>query len=1002
MAIVIISGRVYSNESISFSRQIRPILVRHCFACHGPDQEQRQADLRLDTQAGSRVDLGDGPIIKPRDPGASQLLLRVTSSDPKIRMPPAEEAKPLTPQEIRLLRTWISEGATYQKHWSFVPPRRPSVPRDLKKEWSRNPIDDFVLARLQAAGLQPSKSADRLTLARRVYMDLIGLPPTPEQADAFVADQRPDAYRRLVDQLLASSHYGEHWAQPWLDAARYADTNGYEKDRPRSIWPYRDWVIRSLNQDLSFDQFTIEQLAGDMLPDASAEQRIATGFHRNTMLNEEGGIDPLEYRYYAMVDRVATTGTVWLGLTLGCAQCHAHKYDPLTHTDYYRFMALLNNADEPDLLVPDPLVASRRSRLQSQIDQRRRQLPQSFPPDTGTGSLAERRARHLEQRFKAWLEVERGRAVDWRIMRPQSSRSNLPRLELLSDGSVFSSGDITKRDVYRFEFELDQWSEPLTALRIEVLPDERLPAGGPGRAFYEGRKGDFFLSEIVARRAGRALTFRDASHSYGKISIGNGGAAARNVIDGDGSTGWSTSGQEGRANQIVLNLAQPLPPQGTLELELLFERHFAASLGRLRIAGTSSTAEVRARRLPVAVEQMLVTATPPLKPTDRRQLLDYFVSVAPELQKARRQIATLEKQLPEFPSTMVLQERSPDNPRRSFVHLRGEYLRRGKEVRPGVPGFLPGLPSGEPANRLGLARWLVSERNPLTARVTVNRAWRSLFGYGLVRTDGDFGTQAPLPTHPLLLDWLACEFMDSGWSLKSLHRLIVSSATYRQSSAYTQQLLSSDPANQLLARGPRYRISGESLRDTILAASGLLSQRIGGPSVFPPQPASVTALAYGNTAWRASTGADRYRRSLYTFSKRTAPFAANTVFDGPTGENCTVRRDRSNTPLQALTLLNDEMFQEMSRALAKSVLAESGSSDHQIGMRIFRRLLTRIPTPREMELLLQYRKTQLLRLQSGALSADEIAASAGASNELASWMIVARSIMNLDETLTKQ
>ncbi|MEO1997426.1 MAG: DUF1549 domain-containing protein, partial [Planctomycetaceae bacterium] len=508
----------------------------------------------------------------------------MTSADAEFRMPPADAQTTLTQKQIALLQAWIAQGAEYQKHWSFVAPQRPELPHDFGSKWSRNPIDDFVLARMQAVGLQPSHSADRLTLARRVYLDLIGLPPTPEQADAFVADKRPDAYQRMVDRLLASSHYGEHWARQWLDAARYSDTNGYEKDRPRSIWPYRDWVIQSLNDDLTFDRFTIEQLAGDLLPNASIAQRTATGFHRNTMLNEEGGIDPLEYRFYAMVDRVATTGTVWLGLTLGCAQCHSHKYDPLTHADYYRFMALLNNADEPDMLVPQPSITARRKQLQLRIDQLRRQLSQKFPEGDGAGRPDQRRARHLDQKFSDWLQRERVRAVDWRVLRPRRSSSNLPRLEVLADGSIFSSGDITKRDVYTFELAWDVLSEPLTALRIEVLPDARLPAGGPGRAFYEGRKGDFFLSEVVARQLSRSLKFRDASHSFGKISIGNGGAQALNVIDGDGSTGWSTAGQEGRANQIVLNLAQPLATEGTLELELLFERHFAASLGRLRIS----------------------------------------------------------------------------------------------------------------------------------------------------------------------------------------------------------------------------------------------------------------------------------------------------------------------------------------------------------------------------------------------------------------------------------
>lgn len=990
-----------ADDAVSFRRDIRPILARHCFACHGPDKQHREAGLRLDTSLGVRADLGNGPIVTPGRPESSQLIARVTSADAEFRMPPADSKTRLTAAEIALLKSWVVQGANYERHWSFVPPRRPQVPGGHSRRWSRNSIDDFVLARMQSAGFEPAAPADRLTLARRVFLDLIGIPPTPQQADAFLNDSRPDAYERLVDRLLASPHYGEHWARQWLDAARYSDTNGYEKDRPRSIWPYRDWVIRSLNDDLPFDRFTIEQLAGDMLPNATIRQRVATGFHRNTMLNEEGGIDPLEYRFYAMVDRVATTGTVWLGLTVGCAQCHSHKYDPISQADYYGLMALMNNADEPDLKVPDAAITARRGKLQSRIRQLRRQLPAKFPADKGPGNPNERRARHLERRFSDWLRVERDRAVAWRVLPVRRAQSNLPRLEVLADGSVYSSGDITKRDVFTLELSLEELSLPLTALRIEVLPDERLPAGGPGRAFYEGRKGDFFLSEVVASQQRRQLKFRDASHSFGKISIGSGGAQAVNVIDGDGSTGWSTAGHEGRANQLVLNLSDPLPPAGTLQLELLFERHFAASLGRLRIAGTTSTDAVRARNLPIDVERILASRTRSLDDTQIQRLREHFLDVVPELAQARKEIEVLEKQLPSYPQTLVLRERVAGNSRRTFLHQRGEYLRRGTEVVPGVPKFLPPLPATRPANRLTLARWLVSQRNPLVGRVTVNRAWRAFFGRGLMKTDGDFGTQAPSPTHPLLLDWLACEFVDRGWSLKSLHRLIATSATYRQSSNLSERLLRVDPENEYLARGPRFRVSGETLRDMILSASGMMSTRLGGPSVFPPQPASVTALAYGSTKWNVSSGSNRFRRSLYTFSKRTAPFAAHTVFDGPTGENCTVRRNRSNTPLQALTLLNDAMFQELARALARSASADADRSEPGMATRIFRRLLTRIPTQRELELLLSFRRSQLVRLNSGALRATDIGTRPDTTAELASWIMMTRAIMNLDEAITK-
>ncbi len=591
----------FAAEPLSYNRDIRPLLADKCFACHGPDEGDRQADLRLDIRASALKT----KAIVPRDPDHSKLVRRIFSTDSDERMPPDETGRTLTDRQKQVLRRWIAEGAAYEQHWAFVPPRRPPLPRVSDSDWPRNEIDRFVLARLEARNLRPAEAADRYTLARRVYLDLIGLPPSPAEADAFVRDTSPDAYERLVERLLASPRYGEHWARRWLDLARYADTNGYEKDRPRSIWPYRDWVIRALNDDMPFDQFSIEQLAGDMLPDATVEQRVATGFHRNTMLNEEGGIDPLEFRFYAMVDRVATTGTVWLGLTVGCAQCHTHKYDPISHTDYYRLMALLNNADEPDLTVPSPSVAARRAELLAKIDRLEAELPQHFPPAPGEGPVAARRRQALEEAFTKWTAQQRRLAGNWRTLRPKTLESNLPRLTVLDDGSILSQGDITKRDVFKLTFSLTDVAGPITALRLEALPDERLPAGGPGRAFYEGRKGDFFLSEVTVRVAGRQRPFSAASHSYGKISIGSGTAEAGNVIDGKPSTGWSTSGREGQASQLALQFDKPLAADGELEIEMLFERHFAASLGRFRFAATSDSPPAAASKTPVAVTGVL-------------------------------------------------------------------------------------------------------------------------------------------------------------------------------------------------------------------------------------------------------------------------------------------------------------------------------------------------------------------------------------------------------------
>ncbi len=985
----------------SFSRDVRPVLAANCFQCHGPDDEARQADLRLDTIEGATADLGGRRAVTPGRPAASELIRRITSADDDERMPPPESGKtPLTPGEIDTLRWWIASGAAWERHWAFVPPRRPPVPATHERDWPRSPIDAFILAAHEGEGLAPSAEAGRMQLVRRVYLDLIGLPPTPDEADDFVADQRPDAYERLVDRLLASPRYGERWARLWLDLARYADTNGYEKDRPRSIWPYRDWVIRAINANMPYDRFSIEQLAGDMLPAPSVEQLIATGFHRNTMLNEEGGIDPLEYRFHAMVDRVATTGTVWLGLTTGCAQCHTHKYDPITQTDYYRLMALLDNADEPDLIVRDEEVAARRRRIEARIARLEEALPDRFPtPDAGEAEGATRREL-FEAALSAWIEAERGRVVPWTVIRPRRMETNLPALEQLDDGSILSTGDVTKRDIYHLHFELDDAPGPVAAIRLEALPDERLPAGGPGRAYYEGRKGDFFLSEVRVRRDGQPVALASASHSYGKISIGSGNADAGNVLDGDGSTGWSTAGREGEAHQLVVNLAEPLPAAGELEIELLFERHFAASLGRFRLSVTSSPS-ARASELPVELEKLLAENPASLSESARSRLRRHFLRVSPELADARKEIDALRRKLPDWPTTLIMQERPPGNPRATHRRHRGEYLQPREEVTPGIPAFLGELPGGAPANRLTFARWLVSDDNPLVGRVTANRAWRAFFGRGILRTSGDFGTQSGTPSHPELLDWLARELVDGRWSLKRLHRQIVTSATYRQDSRVTTQLLERDPENRQLARAPRFRIDAEVVRDALLAASGMLSAHVGGPGVRPPQPGIVTALAYGNPSWRASKGESRYRRSIYTFAKRTAPFAAYLVFDGPSGELCTARRDRSNTPLQALTLLNDGMFLELARALARAAIERERSAPERATF-IFRRCLTRPPDPVELEALLEFRAAQLARLERGELDVKAVCGGEnGSSPELAAWVMIARTIFNLDETITR-
>ncbi len=985
-AVVLAAGAVASaagaDGAPTYGRDVRPILSKHCFTCHGPDPNARQADLRLDQSEAAREDLGGYAAIKPGDSAASEIFVRVSSTDEDIRMPPSDSHPPLSDAEIDTLRRWIDAGGEYETHWSFVAPQKPSIPAVVDAPWCRGEIDRFVLQRLEQSGLQPTSPATDVDIVRRLYLDLTGVTPTPDEVQRFIEDDDPKAYRKLVDRLLASPDYAERFARPWLDLARYSDTNGYEKDRPRTIWPYRDWVIRAIAADMPFDQFSIEQLAGDMLPDATADQRIATGFHRNTMINEEGGIDPNEYRFYAMVDRVATTGTVWMGLTTGCAQCHTHKYDPITHTDYYSLFALLNNADEPDVVVPDPAAESKRREIESviriEVDRLAKQFLPTLTeyPKLGSGNDP------IGQSFVEWLNLQFRQARDWQTLRPTSMKSTMPKLTVLDDDSILASGDVTKREVYQLSFDLRDRQRPATALRLEVLPHESLPAGGPGMAFYEGRRGDFFLSELVVRLDGKPVLLKDASHSFGKISVGSGSADAANVIDTDGSSGWSTSGKEGEANRLVVNFAEPVSGPGKLEVELLFERHFAAGLGRFRLSLTDGDSPAVAMSLPQELDEQLSEIVPVLGAIDAAmytRLQHHFVRTAPELKKQRQRIEQLEATIPETVRTLGMRQRSPEDHRVTHRHHRGEYLKAEEVVTPAVPAMFDPLDESKPADRLALARWLVSERNPLVGRVTVNRAWREFFGTGLVHTAGDFGTQSEPPSHPELLDWLAVEVRDNDWSMKWLHRQIVLSATYRQAVGSAPQ---NDPNNRWLSRFPHRRFDAERIRDAMLSAAGLLCRQVGGESVYPPQPESVSEMAYGSPKWNTSNGGNRYRRSLYTFAKRTAPFAALTTFDGPTGELCIARRDRSTTPLQALTLMNDAMYIEIARGLAETAIRDVArdATPREIATKIFRRLLVRSPEPEELDAIVEFYRQQ--------------------SNYKEPWMLVARALMNTDEAIT--
>ena len=1054
---VLAATRLFAADAPDFSRDVRPILSQHCFKCHGPDDKTRKGGLRLDLRDSATKEAKSGAVaLVPGQPDKSELVARIFSTDEDELMPPPSVKRTLTPEQKDTLRRWVAAGAEYQQHWAFVKPKQAKVP-DVRAQlsvlsaqskqhvqseklstehWalSTNPIDAFILKRLLEANLAPSPEADPATLCRRIYLDLVGIPPTPQEQDDFLKSairNRQSAIETLADRLLASPRYGERWARKWLDLARYADTNGYEKDRPRTIWPYRDWVINALNADKPFDQFTVEQIAGDMLPGSTLDQKIATGFHRNTMLNEEGGIDPNEFRFHAMTDRVATTGATWLGLTLGCAQCHTHKFDPLTHREYFQLMAFMNNADEPDINLPQADTEEQQKKNTALAAKLLAELPEKWAakhaPKPVENSEAQPQASSpdstptpkptLDEKFAAWLARERARTVQWQPLRPASAKSNMPLLTIEPDASVFRSGDISKSDTYELHFR--DVPAGVTAIRLEALPDPRLPAHGPGMAFYEGPKGDFFIAEFTLHADGQPVKFSGATESYSKNTFGSTPTTAALMLDGDPQTGWSTAGRMGERHTAVLTLRSPaaaISSGGDWTVKLAMGRHYACSLGRFRISITTDARPAVARDLPSETESLLALPDEKLTAAQRVRLREEFLLSLPELKDEASRIRTLRKPV-QPPATLGFRERPPENPRPTFIHNRGEYLQPTEPVTPSVPAFLNPIAGNAKPDRLALARWLVSPENPLTSRVIVNRQWAAFFGRGIVKTTEDFGYQGEVPTHPELLDWLAVEFVKQSWSLKKLHRLIVTSATYRQSSVFSAQksvlsipksgagdqkqgnasgvplstehwALSTDPDARLLSRFPRTRLDAEIIRDAALASGGLLVEKIGGPSVRPPQPEGVTEAAYGG-GWTPSTGPDRWRRSLYTFSKRTAPFALYNTFDGPTGEACIPRRDVSNTPLQALTLLNDIVFTEAAQSFGK-ILAGRNASDAEKLDEAFRRIVCRKPADDERATLLKFFQTQRARLTDGKPSADA-----------AAWSALVRALFSLDEVVTK-
>jgi hypothetical protein len=878
--------------------------------------------------------------------------------------------------------------------------------------WVRNPIDRFVLARLEQEALSPSPEAGRETLIRRLSLDLTGLPPSIEEVDHFLADQSHDAYERVVDRLLASPHYGERWARPWLDLARYADTNGYEKDSQRTHWKYRDWVIEALNRDLSFRDFTIEQIAGDMLPNATVEQRIATGFHRNTLLNQEGGVDDEEARWETLVDRVNTTATVWLGSTFGCAQCHNHKFDPFTQKDYYRFLAFFDNAAyeilklgqgeswvvEPVLALPTPEQEASRIRIESEIQGLRTRLEESTPA--------------IEADRRRWEEEVKEAPKRWTLLHPESYRSHGgATLAILEDGSLLASGENPDADTYEIESAVDL-DASITAIRLEVLPDASLPAGGPGR----DPEGNFFLTafELEVSGAGAPVSFREAVADDAQA-----GYEIARVLDGrPGAGGWAVDTVTGPplARQAVFVMNEPLAlgPGSRVTIRLKHEMPLAArNVGRFRISLTSSAEPTAIVLLPAYLRPALELPAAERPEAERKALAEVHRSVSPLFAPLRDRMAELQRELKEvgIVTALVMAERPSHERPSTNLRVRGSFVSPGERVYADVPAvfrpFNP-IPEDQMPNRLGLARWLVSEENPLVARVTVNRLWEGLFGKGLVETSEDFGIQGSPPSHPDLLDWLATELAREGWSVKSLLRTIVTSATYRQSSVATDELVKRDPANRLLARGARFRVGAEEVRDIALAVSGILSPEVGGPSVFPFQPEGVWDRPYSDDRWVMSGASQRYRRGLYTFLRRTAPYPSLTTFDAPSRELCTARRVSTNTPLQALTTLNDPVFFEAAQHLAERIVAEADRSAKARAVHGFRLCVARRPDPEELRQLLEFQSEQRRKFEDDPEAAITVVE--GTWNEemrvspaeLAAWILVSNVLLNLDETVTRE
>jgi mono/diheme cytochrome c family protein len=1003
---------------VDFNRDVRPVLSDHCFACHGPDAKKRKGGLRLDVEnASAAAAVAPGPGGKD-----GELVGRLLTDDASKRMPPAKFKKPLTPQQIDLLRRWAAQGGRYSAHWAYVAPRRPALPPVRNAGWPRNAVDRFILARLESAHLSPSPEADRTTLLRRVTLDLTGLPPTLAEIDAFLADRKPGAYERVVDRLLGSARYGEHMARFWLDLARFGDTHGMHLDNYREMWPYRDWVLRAFNANKPYDRFVTEQLAGDLLAGSRLEDLVATGFNRAHVTTSEGGSITEEVHIRNVLDRVETTGTVFLGLTVGCARCHDHKYDPVTQKDFYSLSAFFNSLQgspldgnaarhPPVVSVPTAEQTAALAALDQQVLRARKALAAKAAGIAYDDRLDENKPEQPGRSEFVWIDDELpagakgqtdGRDSRWNFVgAPAPVFSGKRALRHSGNGTVqhyfteakpglmVGAGDTLFAHVY-----LDPKSPPKQVMLQWNTGDWR------HRAYWGANLIPFGRDKSTERRHMGPLP---KTGQWVKLEVP---AAKVGLKPGVTVSGWAFTQFDGVAYWDRAGIRTQTPQAGAA---------FETLSGWVRAQRAAKGAG-----LPPEINALVKTARAKRTPAQQKQLRDYFVANA--WSKARAALEPLRQELVRLeaarrkveqatPITYVFKE--TPTPLQAYVLKRGEYDQRGAPVGRETPGFLPPLPEGAPKNRLGLAKWMLSAQHPLAARVAVNRYWQQVFGVGLVKTAEDFGVQGEPPSHPELLDHLAVEFREGGWDVKRLMRLLVSSAAYRQSSRVTKDRLAADPHNRLLSRGPRFRLDAEVLRDQALAVSGLLVERLGGPSVKPPQPPGLwraVAFVGSNTMnFTPDRGPDKvYRRGVYTFWKRTSPPPQMTTFDAPSREACTVRRERTNTPLQALLLLNEPQYVGAARHLAGRALREGGKTTAGRISHLFRLAAARRPDAKELAELTAALADLRAEYRANPAAAAQLAAAGGAKPEpgvaaadLAAWTMLASTVLNLDEVLNK-